>query len=71
MRNSERPAGEFLVNSRLEKRFGNADIDVEDEAFRLLKDLRRALGSYSLISKIEVSLAVDLESGADAEKEAS
>jgi hypothetical protein len=71
MRNSERPAGEFLVNSRLEKRFGNADINVEDEAFRLLKDLRRALGSYSLISKIEVSLAVDLESGADAEKEAS
>lgn len=71
MRNSERPAGEFLVNSRLEKRFGNADINVEDEAFRLLKDLRRASDSYSLISKIEVSLAVDLESGAAAEKEAS
>jgi hypothetical protein len=37
----------------------------------LLKASRRALDSYSLISKIEVSLAVDLESGAAAEKEAS
>jgi len=71
MRNSERPAGEFLASSRLEKRLDNADINVYDETLRLLKASRRALDSYSLISKIEVSLAVVLESGAAAEKEAS